>query len=91
MLMDGKTEAELVEHIARVASRPPQEVVHWLQRDAKFREMCEEYERCRAITAQWRSSLSAHVSQIGMHEERARELALMIDQFFQDHSAEGQT
>jgi hypothetical protein len=75
---------EIAMRVAKLASKPVQDVAYWLNHSDRFREMCEDYERSLRMAARWRSYLSGHLAQINDYEQRSRELESKIDRFLQE-------
>ena len=83
MERDHKRSADLVRLIAGLSSVPPATIEHLLERSEAFREMCEEYERCREMVSRWRSTLPKHLSRIDEFESLSRGIESEIARFLQ--------
>jgi hypothetical protein len=78
---DREIKTELARLIADMSSTPPEMITHLLQRDASFRQMCQEYAECREMVHRWRETLPTHLSRIDEYETLGREVESEIVRF----------
>ena len=82
----GDAKAELVCHLASVASASEARIRHWLNASEEFREMFDDHRECREMVRTWRSTLARRAARLDELEKRSRELEAQLVRFLQANS-----